>query len=70
MALDQFDVDLAAGLLKRVDQRFLDEEGKQRKDDLLLRLSGRKLELEELEAATADVAPPNPPHRRRRWWRR
>jgi hypothetical protein len=47
-ALDSLDLQLARGLLARVDGRYLDEQDASHRDDLLLELSARSMELEEL----------------------
>lgn len=68
-ALGGLDLQLARGLLARVDSRFLDEEEIARKDRLLLDVSARSMELENLEDESrrliAEAAP-----KKRRWWRR
>jgi hypothetical protein len=66
-ALDALDLKLARGLAQRIEGRFLDEQGRAGLDDLLLRLTARSMELEELEAA---APPPPPPRPKRRWFRR
>lgn len=65
-ALDALDLKLARGLTAKVEERFLDDQGKADLDDLLLRLTARSMELEEIEAAV----PVRPTRPRRRWWRR
>ena len=65
-ALTALDLELARGLLARVEDPFLDDAGRKERDDLLLELSARTMEFEDIARA---VPPPEQP-RRRRWWRR
>ncbi|MGA7272050.1 MAG: hypothetical protein WB239_13345 [Acidimicrobiia bacterium] len=68
-ALDGLDLQLARGLIARVDGRYLDEGDAADRDDLLLELSARSMELEELsrldEQFNNDRA-----GKRQPWWRR
>lgn len=48
-ALDGLDLELARGLAKRVDQRFLTDEEAQELDQLLLDISARSIEVETLD---------------------
>lgn len=70
-ALDRLDLELARGLLARIDGRFLDENLAGRRDELLLAVSARAMEAEELSGlADRVVDEEDLPRRRRRWWRR
>lgn len=64
-ALDALDLDLARGLLARIDDDFLDPEGRRRRDEMLLELSARTMEFEDIARRVPDVRPQT----RRRWWR-
>jgi len=64
-ALDRFDVDLAGALLTRVDDRFLDGEGREERDRLILDLAARTMEAETLTAAAGRVLDEAAPRRRR-----
>jgi hypothetical protein len=63
------DLQLARGLLARVDGRFLDESERQERDDLLLEIAARMMELEDLESTGSRLIEEATPQRRR-WWRR
>jgi len=68
-ALSGLDLQLARGLLARVDGRFLDSEEIARKDALLLDASARTMELEHLENEGRRLISEAEP-KKRRWWRR
>ena len=68
-ALSGLDLQLARGLLARVDGRFLDTEEIARKDALLLDVSARTMELEQLENEGRRLISEAEP-KKRRWWRR
>ena len=69
-ALDGLDLDLARGLMNRIDGRFLSVDQEEQRDQLLLDISARTMELESLSetgdrlAGNADRAADRP------WWRR
>jgi hypothetical protein len=70
-ALDGLDFTLARGLLQKVDGELLDDADKIERDNMLLELSARAMEMEELaEKAARIVADTRPPERKRRWFRR
>lgn len=69
-ALDELDIQLAGGVLARVEPDFLDEEAEARRDELLLELSARRMELESLRDAERRLTHDDPPPDRRPWWRR
>lgn len=68
-ALDRFDVELARGLLTRLDATFLGDEEIEERDQLLLDLTSRSMEMEQLSGA-ADQIVADGRTARRRWWRR
>lgn len=47
-ALDGLDLGLAEGLMRKVDERFLSDEGRDQRDQLLLDMSARTMEIESL----------------------
>lgn len=64
-ALSALDLDLARRLLARIDGEFLEASERQRRDQMLLELSARAMEFEDI----ARQVPNDPPPTRRRWWR-
>jgi hypothetical protein len=68
-ALDGLDLELARGVLARIDEEFLDEADVERRDALLLEVSARQVEFEDLDQLAAEVGRVRPPSRKRRWWR-
>ena len=68
-ALEGLDLQLARGLLSRVDSRLLDEEARAEKSQLLLDLTARSMELEALQAAAERLSEESRPARRP-WWKR
>lgn len=70
-ALDGLDLELARGLLRKIDGEFLDEGAATTRDQLLLDVAARSMELEELETRTGRlIAEATPPPKKRRWFRR
>lgn len=73
-ALDGLDLELARGLLNRVDSRFLSDEQKEERDQLLLDISARTMELESLDESGDELIEKREPRQqrggRRPWWRR
>lgn len=69
-ALDGLDLELARGLLLKIDSNFLDPTREPERDQMFLELAARAMELEQL-TSTADrlVADAEPP-KRKRWFRR
>jgi hypothetical protein len=66
-AVASLDLEFASGVLRRLDEGFLDQEMRDRRNQLLLDITARTIELEELEASASKVvAEERPP----RWWRR
>lgn len=68
-ALEGLDLELARGLLTRVDNRLLDDEAREEKSRLLLELTARSMELEQLQAA-AEQLRKEPRPARQPWWKR
>lgn len=73
-ALDGLDLELARGLMNRVDSRFLTDEQKVERDRLLLDISARTMELESLDESGDELIERREPRQqrssRRPWWRR
>lgn len=74
-ALEGLDLELARGLVNKVDDRFLTEEQQEERDGLLLDISARTMEMESLSEAgdrlIEDSTPrPRRGRQRRPWWRR
>lgn len=73
-ALDGLDLELARGLMNRIDGRFLTEAQQAERDDLLLDISARRMELERLEETGDELIQRrgNRPGdgREEPWWRR
>ncbi|GIU92543.1 MAG: hypothetical protein KatS3mg011_1449 [Acidimicrobiia bacterium] len=68
-ALERFDLDLAKGLAAKVDSRWLDPRELEERDQLLIDISARELELEPLQRAERALTE-KPRPGRRPWWRR
>jgi len=72
-ALAGLDLELARGLMKRIDGRFLTDELAEERDQLLLDISARTMELEGVEEGGRRMmgeGRPRSQHRDRRWWHR
>lgn len=67
-ALDQFDLELARGLIVLLDDRFMDEEAVERKNRLLLDIEARRMELAPLREAQERLASSSPSDQA--WWKR
>jgi hypothetical protein len=63
-ALEGLDFELAAGLMRKVDGRFLSAERRQERDDLLLEMSARTMEIESLEPVRDEKKRPHREGRR------
>lgn len=66
-ALDGLDTVLAKGILKKIDPDLLDPETLQRYDELLLGVTARKMEMEEIERSVPQTPPADD---RKRFWKR
>lgn len=74
-ALDGLDLELARGLVSKIDDRFLTDEQEEERDGLLLDISARMMEMESLsetgDRLIADGGPKrHRSERRQPWWRR
>ena len=70
-ALEGLDLELARGLLRKIDGEFLDDEATTTRDQLFLDLAARTMELEDLESRSDRlIAQATPPPKKRRWFRR
>ena len=69
-ALDRLDVELARGLVNKVDGRFLSDDQLEERDRLLLDISARSMELESLESAGRDLIDEVGDPDAQSWWRR
>lgn len=72
-ALAGLDLELARGLMKRIDGRFLTDELAEERDQLLLDISARTMELEAVEEGGRKMMGEGrlrSQHRDRRWWHR
>lgn len=73
-ALSGLDLELARGLMNRVDSRFLTAEQEEERDQLLLDISARTMELESLDEDGDELIERREPRQqgssRRPWWRR
>ncbi len=72
--MDGLDLELARGLMNRVDSRFLSDEQKEERDQLLLDISARTMELESLDENGDELIEKREPRQQRNsgrpWWRR
>lgn len=73
-ALDGLDLELARGLMKRIDGRFLSDEQMIERDQLLLDISARAMEVESLTAMGRRLADETGSRERKQkkppWWQR
>lgn len=70
-ALTHLDVQMAAGIMARIDSEFLGPDERDLQDQLLLEIEARTMELETLtDVAAQAVAEHQPAKRRRRWFGR
>lgn len=67
-ALNELDLVLARGILRKIDAQILDQPTLARYDEMLLALEARAMELDEIEAALPDPAAEK--DQRRRFWKR
>jgi hypothetical protein len=69
-ALAGLDFELARGLLLKIDGAFLDDSGAAERDRLLLDLSARTIEMEELSSQADRLLAREAPAKKKRWFRR
>lgn len=73
-ALDGLDLELARGLMNKIDGRFLSEEENEERDQLLLDISARVMEMESLSDTGEQLMENDRPRDKhgsnRPWWRR
>lgn len=73
-ALDGLDLELARGLMNKIDGRFLSEEENEERDQLLLDISARVMEMESLSDTGEQLLENDRPRDKhgsnRPWWRR
>jgi hypothetical protein len=73
-ALDGLDLELARGLMRRIDSRFLSREQRDERDRLLLDITARAMEVESLTAMGRDLVEDRRSQERKQrklpWWRR
>lgn len=69
-ALAGLDFELARGLLLKIDGAFLDDADRGERDRLLLDLSARSLEMEELSSQADRLLAQAAPPKKKRWFRR
>lgn len=73
-ALEGLDLELARGLMNRIDGRFLTTEQTEERDQLLLDISARTMEMESLNETGDELAGDRRPRQkddqRQPWWRR
>lgn len=68
-ALDELDVVLARGILRKIDSEVLEQPELARYDELLLAVEARALEMEDIESGLPTLPPDDKPRQRKRWWR-
>lgn len=70
-ALDGLDLELARGLMNRIDGRFLTRDQEEERDQLLLDIAARTMEMESLSDSGNRMIENDPqPGTRKPWWRR
>lgn len=69
-ALADFDIGLAKALIRKIDVEFLTDQDRVHYDELLLGMTTRTMEGDQVREAVGPLAesPPEPP--KRRWWKR
>ncbi|HZD23841.1 MAG TPA: hypothetical protein VE569_10635 [Acidimicrobiia bacterium] len=68
-ALDGLDLELARGLTRKIDGRYLSDEQLREHDQLLLDISARAMEMESLSETGRELIEETEP-KRQPWWRR
>lgn len=66
--INELDMELARGILRKIDYEVLDQGNLDRYNNLLLELEARALELEEIEAGLPELPPGK--ETPKKWWRR
>lgn len=66
--INQLDIELARGILRKIDYQVLDESNHERYNHLLLELEARALELDEIKADLPEL--PAEKETPKKWWRR
>lgn len=69
-ALEDYDLPLTRSLIASVEDRYLSEEGREKRDRLLIDLEARTMESEALDATASQLEDELRPKRKKRWWRR
>jgi hypothetical protein len=69
-ALDGLDLELARGLMSKIDGRFLSEEEAEERDELLLDIAARTMEFESLSETGDRLLEQAEESEERPWWRR
>ena len=68
-ALDEFDLVVARGILRKIDSSVLDKETLVRYDELLLAVEARAVELEDIQSRLPSPPPDQGAKPRRRFWK-
>lgn len=69
-ALDGYDITLARGILRRIEGDLVHDDDRERYNSLLLEVEAKAIEAERLAEVANDIAPPDPPRKKRRWFKR
>lgn len=69
-AFADFDLGLTRALIRKVDTEFLAEPDREAYDRLLLDMTARTMELDEVMEAVGPLDTPEVPPSKRRWWKR
>ncbi len=69
-ALDRLDIVLARGIVRKLDPDVLEPAELERYDELLLAITARAMEIDEIESSLPDEPPDDGDRRSRRFWRR
>lgn len=65
-----FDLGLTRALIRKVDTEFLTTSDQQQYDELLLGITARTMEMDEVMEAVGPLDSPDVPPSKRRWWKR
>jgi hypothetical protein len=69
-ALDGLDLELARGLMNKIDGRFLSEDEAQERDQLLIDIAARTMEFESISETGDRLLQRTEETEERPWWRR